>query len=189
MRLRLEAADVGAALRERCSTDIAGMNTLIDSVLEVFRPDAPTAQTAATRIDLAALAQSAVDDLADAGADVAFEGPTVVITARPLPLRRVLDNLIGNALRYAGHARVRLEHDALATVLAVEDNGPGIPQAELERVLQPFRRVERSRNPATGGTGLGLYIANELARREGATLSLHNRPQGGLRAELRWRAG
>src|SRR5215471_13207340 len=77
MRLRLEAADVGAALRERCSTDIVGMNTLIDSVLEVFRPDAPTAQSAATRIDLAALAQSAVDDLADAGADVAFEGPPV----------------------------------------------------------------------------------------------------------------
>ena len=188
MRLRLEGPEVSASLRERCSADIGSMNSLIDSVLEVFRPDAPTAQNAATRIDLAALAQSAVDDLADGGADVGFEGPHAVITARPLPLRRVLDNLIGNALRYAGQARVCIEHDAHATVLAVEDDGPGIPPAELERVLQPFRRVESSRNPATGGAGLGLYIASELARREGATLRLANRPQGGLRAELRWPA-
>src|SRR5262249_3809020 len=117
---------------------------------------------------------------------VAFEGGAAVVDARPQPLRRVVDNLIANALRYAGHARVRIAHDGGATVLLVEDRGPGIPEAELERGLQPFRRAEPSRNRGTVGPGLGLYIASELSRREGARRALRNRDGGGLSAELRW---
>ncbi len=181
MRLRLETGDVEPGVRDRCVDDIREMNRLVESVIEVFRPaDAAQAQ----RVDLSSLAQSAVDDLAETGAAVRFEGPPAVITADPLALRRVVDNLVGNALRYAGNADVRVELSAGVTRLVVEDNGPGIPEAELERVRQPFRRVETSRNRDTGGTGLGLYIAQQLVRRQGAVLVLSNRPEGGLRAEV-----
>ncbi|KQY89270.1 ATP-binding protein [Pelomonas sp. Root1444] len=181
MRLRLETGEVEARVRERCIDDLREMNHLVESVIEVFRPgEAAPPQ----RVDLSALAQSAVDDLAEAGAAVGFEGPPAVVTADPLALRRVVDNLVGNALRYAGNARVRVDLAAGVTRLVVEDDGPGIPEAELERVRQPFRRVEGSRNRATGGTGLGLYIAQQLVRRQGALLVLSNRAEGGLRAEV-----
>lgn len=181
MRLRLETGEVEARVRERCIDDLREMNHLVESVIEVFRPsDAAPLQ----RVDLSALAQSAVDDLAEAGAAVSFEGPPAVVTADPLALRRVVDNLIGNALRYAGNARVRVDLAAGVMRLVVEDDGPGIPDEELERVRQPFRRVEGSRNRETGGTGLGLYIAQQLVRRQGAVLVLANRPEGGLRAEV-----
>lgn len=181
MRLRLETGEVEAKVRERCIDDLREMNRLVESVIDVFRP-AEAAQP--QRVDLSALAQSAVDDLAEAGAQVGFEGPPAVITADPVALRRVVDNLVGNALRYAGSADVRVELSAGVTRLVVDDNGPGIPEAELALVRQPFRRVEGSRNRATGGTGLGLYIAQQLVRRQGAVLVLSNRPEGGLRAEV-----
>lgn len=181
MRLRLETGEVEAKVRERCIDDLREMNRLVESVIEVFRP----AETAALqRVDLSALAQSAVDDLAETGADVSFDGPAAVINADTTALRRVVDNLVGNALRYAGNARVTVDLAAGVTRLVVEDDGPGIPEAELERVRQPFRRVETSRNRETGGTGLGLYIAQQLVRRQGAVLVLSNRPEGGLRAEV-----
>lgn len=181
MRLRLETGQVEARVRERCIDDLREMDRLVQSVIEVFRP----AELAAPqRVDLSALAQSAVDDLAETGADVSFSGPPAVVTADPVALRRVVDNLVGNALRYAGSARVRVDLLAGVARLVVEDDGPGIPEAELERVRQPFRRVEGSRNRETGGTGLGLYIAQQLVRRQGAVLSLSNRPEGGLKAEV-----
>jgi signal transduction histidine kinase len=181
MRLRLETGEVEAKVRERCIDDLREMNQLVESVIEVFRP-AETAE--AQRVDLSALAQSAVDDLAETGAAVSFVGPSAVVVADPVALRRVVDNLVGNALRYAGTAQVSVDLSAGVTRLVVEDNGPGIPEAELERVRQPFRRVEGSRNRATGGTGLGLYIAQQLVRRQGGSLVLSNRPEGGLRAEV-----
>jgi protein-histidine pros-kinase len=181
MRLRLETGEVEAGVRERCVEDIREMNRLVESVIEVFRP-AETA--AAQRVDLSALAQSAVDDLAETGAAVTFNGPPAIVGADPVALRRVVDNLVGNALRYAGSARVSVELSAGVTRLVVQDDGPGIPEAELERVRQPFRRVEGSRSRTTGGTGLGLYIAQQLVRRQGALLVLTNRPEGGLRAEV-----
>nr|WP_255719604.1 ATP-binding protein [Pelomonas sp. P8] len=181
MRLRLETGGVDAQLRERCVDDLREMNQLVESVIEVFRPaEAAPLQ----RVDLAALAQSAVDDLAETGARVDFAGPSAIVQAEPLALRRVVDNLVGNALRYAGSARVRVDLSAGVTRLVVEDDGPGIPEAELARVRQPFRRVEGSRNRGTGGTGLGLYIAQQLVRRQGAALVLSNRPEGGLRVEV-----
>lgn len=181
MRLRLETGEVEPRVRDRCIDDLREMNRLVESVVEVFRPaEAVTLQ----RVDLSALAQSAVDDLAESGGDVAFEGPPAVVHADPVALRRVVDNLVGNALRYAGSARVRVDLAAGVTRLVVEDDGPGIPEAELERVRQPFRRVEGSRNRETGGTGLGLYIAHQLVRRQGAVLVLSNRAEGGLRAEV-----
>lgn len=181
MRLRLETGEVEARVRERCIDDLREMNRLVESVIEVFRP---AEAVALQRVDLSALAQSAVDDLAETGADLSFQGPPAVVNADPVSLRRVVDNLVGNALRYAGSARVRVDLAAGVTRLVVEDDGPGIPEAELARVRQPFRRVEGSRNRETGGTGLGLYIAQQLVRRQGALLVLSNRAEGGLRAEV-----
>jgi protein-histidine pros-kinase len=181
MRLRLETGEVEVKVRDRCIDDLREMNRLVESVIEVFRP-AEMAQP--QRVDLSALAQSAVDDLAETGLTVTFDGPPAVVHAEPVSMRRVIDNLIGNALRYAGNARVSVELSAGVTRLVVEDDGPGIPEGELERVRQPFRRVEDSRNRATGGTGLGLYIAQQLVQRQGAALVLSNRVEGGLRAEV-----
>jgi len=181
LRLRLETGEVEPGMRDRCIDDIREMNRLVESVVEVFRPERAVALQ---RVDLSALAQSAVDDLAESGATLSFEGEPRVVNADPQALRRVLDNLLVNAQRYAGGARVRVQPWADGTVLWVDDDGPGIPEAELARVCQPFRRVEGSRNRATGGTGLGLYIASELARRQGIALTLANRPEGGLRAQL-----
>ena len=181
MRLRLETGEVEAKVRDRCVDDLREMNRLVESVIEVFRP-ADMAQP--QRVDLSALAQSAVDDLAETGLAVSFDGPPAVVRADPVAMRRVVDNLVGNALRYAGHARVSVQLTAGVTRLVVDDDGPGIPEAELARVHQPFRRVESSRNRETGGTGLGLYIAQQLVRRQGAALALSNRPEGGLRAEV-----
>lgn len=181
MRLRLETGDVETRVRERCIDDLREMNRLVESVIQVFRPGEAAAMQ---RVDLSALAQSAVDDLVEMGADASFSGPPTVVTADPVALRRVVDNLVGNALRYAGGVRVSVDSADGVTRLVVEDDGPGIPEAELERVCQPFRRVEGSRNRETGGTGLGLYIAQQLVRRQGAALVLGNRPEGGLRAEV-----
>jgi signal transduction histidine kinase len=100
-------------------------------------------------------------------------------------LRRVVANLMNNAVRYAGGAEVSVLRDADAVCIVVEDRGPGIPEAEIEAVFQPFYRVEASRSRQTGGTGLGLYIARDLIQRQHGVLRLANRSGGGLRAMVR----
>jgi signal transduction histidine kinase len=104
--------------------------------------------------------------------------------ARPQALKRCLANLLDNAIRYGGKARVTLEDSAESLTLYIDDNGPGIPDSEQEQMFEPFRRGEASRNRATGGTGLGLAIARNLARAHGGDVTLSNRPEGGLRATL-----
>ena len=113
-----------------------------------------------------------------------INGSPAVAVAQTAALRRVVDNLIANALRYGERAEVRLRVADGVVRLTVDDAGPGIPDAELQAVFEPFYRVEASRNRHTGGSGLGLYIARELMRRQRGGLALANRPEGGLRAEL-----
>ncbi len=104
---------------------------------------------------------------------------------RPHALRRILTNLVDNALKFGGSAEIELQRRADGTVLIkVSDRGPGIPEDQLDAVLQPFFRLEQSRNRDTGGTGLGLAIAQQLAIVIGASLTLRNRDGGGLAAEL-----
>ena len=184
MRMRLETAEAAPALRERCAADIREMDALIDSVLQLFRGQ--HAQPTLQRTDVAALVQSMADDLAETGADVRADAPSpAVVPADPPSLRRVLDNLIGNGLRYGRRVRVGVHTAADAVRVQVDDDGPGIPADQLESVFEPFVRVEGSRSREHGGTGLGLFIARELTRRQGGELTLSNRPEGGLRAELR----
>lgn len=184
LRIRLETLDAPAEQRERAAADIRAMNALIDQTLSLFRG---AGDEALQDTDVAALVQALADDLAEQGRPVQaqVEGPAV---ARVLPqaLRRALDNLLGNALRYgAGPIRLSLLREPGALLLRVDDDGPGIPPEQLEAVFQPFYRLEASRNRETGGSGLGLYIARDLVQRMGGSLRLLNRPEGGLRAELR----
>lgn len=188
LRMRLETLDAPAEQRERAAADIREMNALIDQTLSLFRG---AGDEALQDTDVAALVQALADDLAEQGQPVQADlgaSPEAAAVARvqPQALRRVLDNLLGNALRYgAGPIRLGLAREPGTLLLRVDDAGPGIPADQLEAVFQPFFRLEASRNRETGGSGLGLYIARDLVQRMGGSLRLLNRPEGGLRAELR----
>ena len=138
------------------------------------------------RVDLDAFLDSLVFDYQDSGKQVQLDGRTgAVIDTRPHALRRVLVNLVDNALKFAGAARLEVERRTDGgTRIQVLDNGPGIPAEELDEVLKPFYRVENSRNRDTGGTGLGLAIAQQLSLALGGRLTLANRAGGGLCARI-----
>ena len=179
LRLRLEALPDDAPAR-RGIDDIHEMDALIDGALQVFR--SVDSDEPAQRIDVFALVQALVDDLAELGQAVSVGGEAAVVAAQPLALQRIVSNLIGNALRYGQRAEVGvMRADGVVRVL-VDDQGPGIPEDQLEAVFQPFRRLDPARQ--RGGAGLGLYIARDLAQRQGGSLTLANRAQGGLRAQL-----
>lgn len=182
MRIRLENLQP-APLAQRCVADIREMNELIDGAISVFRAE-DASDEALQATDVFALVQSLTDDLAEMGQPVHLHGHSLVAMAKPVALRRAVSNLIGNALRY-GHS-VEVTVIALDGVrILVEDQGPGIPDDQLERVMQPFQRLDPSRSRDTGGAGLGLHITRSLLAAQGGTLSLANRPTGGLRAEVR----
>jgi len=137
------------------------------------------------RVDADALLESMVADYEDSGQQVLLEGRIgEPIVTRPNALRRIIVNLVDNALKFGSEVRMRVRIEADRLVVAVTDNGPGIPSDQLDAVLKPFYRVEGSRNRSTGGTGLGLAIAHQLATAMGAELSLHNRDEGGLEARI-----
>ena len=121
----------------------------------------------------------------ETGAPVTFDGGgELPVLSDPAALRRALANLIGNAIQYGGVARVKaFVADGRATV-TIEDDGPGLPDDELETVFEPFHRAERSRNRETGGAGLGLTIARQAARAHGGDVTLSRRAEGGLTAQL-----
>ncbi|MNF93013.1 Sensor protein RstB [compost metagenome] len=126
-------------------------------------------------------------DYQDVGKDVQLSGKSdTVIDTRPHALRRVLVNLTDNALKFAGAAQLQVESKPGGSLsVKVMDRGPGIAEEELAHVMEPFYRVENSRNRSTGGTGLGLAIAQQLALALGGSLTLSNREGGGLCAELK----
>ncbi|MFA1647327.1 MAG: sensor histidine kinase, partial [Enterobacteriaceae bacterium] len=134
------------------------------------------------RLDLHAFIDTLVCDYLDIGKNVQFRANGVgqPLTTRPQALRRVVTNLLDNALKFGDAADVTLNFAPREVSIVVADNGPGIPQDELAAVLQPFYRVESSRNRETGGTGLGLAIAAQLTGQMGGKLQLVNRPEGGL---------
>jgi signal transduction histidine kinase len=185
LRLRAELLDDDGQ-RERMLRDLAEMEGMIGATLAFARDDA--AGEPAVPLDLAALARTVLDEAADTrdGAATAYEGPErLVLPLRPVAMKRALSNLVGNALNYGGAARLALARDGGEVVLRIDDDGPGIPENQLEQVFEPFRRLEESRNRETGGTGLGLTIARSIIRAHGGDVRLRNRPGGGLRAELR----
>jgi signal transduction histidine kinase len=136
-------------------------------------------------VDVMALLESLQADAREVGGDVCIEGAArAPYRGHAQTLKRCVGNLIDNALKYGQRAAVAVADSPAGLVIAVRDDGPGIPEPELDRVFEPFHRIEASRNRATGGSGLGLTIARNIARAHGGELVLRNRPAGGLEAVL-----
>ena len=190
-RLRLRLELIGeSGVQARALADLADLETTVADTLDFLRAGR---EEATVPVAIGALAEALADDAADTGAAVEVLGDGgAPLPARPRALRRCLQNLLDNALRYGnsdGEADAPVEivlHDApQALCICIRDRGPGLPAAELERVFEPFRRLEHSRSRATGGTGLGLSIARAIARGHGGELTLANRSYGpGLEARL-----
>jgi two-component system osmolarity sensor histidine kinase EnvZ len=106
------------------------------------------------------------------------------ITLRPAAMRRCLNNLLSNALRYGSEVQVRAKARKKRAEIIIDDDGPGIPAERREDVFRPFYRLDESRNPSTGGTGLGMTIARDVVRGHGGELTLADSPMGGLRAQI-----
>jgi signal transduction histidine kinase len=171
--------------------DLEELEAMVSATL-AFGRDARTGE-AVSALDMAELLRTLLDEAGDARPEavphLAYEGPPHwTVRARPLALKRALTNLISNAVIYGGAARVRLVPPASVgaagamLTIEVEDDGPGIPPGELERVFEPFHRGEPSRNRETGGVGLGLPIARNIMRAHGGDVVLTNRPNAGAKA-------
>ena len=178
MRLRPEFID-DAEQRTRMEADLQEMEAMIAATLSFARDEANAEPRVAT--DIAVLLKRVVEDAKAAGHDVRYAGPDHRdIVASPMLLRRAFANLIDNAIRYGERARVGLAAAPGAVRIAIEDDGPGIPESETEKVFAPFYRLEGSRSRETGGTGLGLSVARNAILGHGGTIELRNRAEGGL---------
>jgi signal transduction histidine kinase len=182
LRLRTENA-VGEEDRDKMLATIASMDAMIEASLKFARGEAAAEQR--RPVDLNALLASIVDDMAEARLAVTMPpGNELVYEGQPEALKRAVTNLLDNAVKYGKTAQVTLQALPSTIKIIVDDTGPGIPDAELTRVLQPFYRLDASRNVETGGIGLGLAIALSVAEAHGGELTLANRPEGGLRATM-----
>ena len=184
-RLRLRAELVAdEPLREQIVADVEDMQAMLDATLDYLRDLRESEPRRA--IDMNALVRSLAADAELAGRTVAVDGEALAPYAgRLTALKRALGNLLDNALKYGETVTVRIEDDAGALRIAVEDDGPGVPEQELGRVTEAWYRVDGSRSRATGGVGLGLAIVRDIALLHGGELLIANRPEGGLRAALR----
>jgi signal transduction histidine kinase len=161
--------------------DLDEMELMVTQTLDYMR-DAGRGEPVQP-IDVDAVLESVQKDCEETGGEVAVRGAaTAPYTGRPLALRRCVTNVVDNAVRYGGRATIVVEDAPGLLTLRIQDEGPGIPDAQLERAFEPFFRVEDSRSRDTGGTGLGLGIARNIARAHGGDVMLRNRPQGGLEA-------
>ncbi|MCG7400784.1 MULTISPECIES: ATP-binding protein [Caballeronia] len=184
MRLRVDVMDdesTGAKLQQ----DLKEMESLVKEGVTYARTLHGTNE-APRRIDADALIETMVDDYLDAGQSVRLSGNIGgALMAPPQALKRVIGNLVDNAIKYAGEAEIEVStRDDGRAVISVLDRGPGIPEESLDAVFEPFVRLEDSRNRQTGGTGLGLAIARQLTLAMDASLTLHHREGGGLEARL-----
>jgi len=184
MRLRVESLDESPE-QQRILDDLRELEHLVKEGVAYARSAHGGSETP-VKLDLGAFLESLVFDYQDIGQPVSLVGRAeATTTVRPQALRRVLANLIDNAIKYGGSAEVELQRTAAGGLaVLVSDRGPGIPESELEQVLQPFYRLESSRNRDTGGAGLGLAIGAQLIASIGGELKLANREGGGLRATI-----
>ena len=182
LRLQVETTLDDAAIQARFNKELDEMESMVRGALGLFR--GLDDDEALASIDINALLATLQTEFTEMGADVSVEGKaSETFTGKPQALKRCLTNLVTNAVKFGVRARIVVE-DGDAVVIRVRDDGPGIAPAELERVFEPFYRVESSRNRDTGGTGLGLSIARDVAQAHGGSLVAHNLPGGGLEALL-----
>jgi len=187
LRLKAEFVD-DAAVREDLVATIDELAAICEATLAFTRAEAQDETTQS--LDLRALCAELADQFALSGADVEIaSGAPFPLACRPVALKRALRNVIENAVRYGGCARISLTRPATpsgseAVAIRIDDDGPGLPADQMEDAFKPFVRLEASRNAATGGIGLGLSIARSIVRAHGGELTLENRPDGGLRAQI-----
>jgi len=182
LRLRAELLD-DPELRTKFEKDLQEMEVMVSAALDFMR--GLDSQESQQPLDVMALLESLQADAREVGGQVEIEGAArAPYRGHPQTLKRCLGNLIDNAVKYGNSATIVVADAAEQLRICVRDEGPGIPEGELERVFEPFHRLERSRNRSTGGTGLGLTIARNIAQAHRGELVLHNRPAGGLEAVL-----
>lgn len=182
IRLRLEKVQ-DKELQARLIEDLSAVQTMIKDGLDLAR--SMNSEEPMQRADFDSILDSVCADAAEAGQDVTLGGLTEVsLAVQPNAMRRCLTNLIDNAVKYGGYARVTASRDKNKVIVQVRDGGPGIPEDMLEAVFDPFFRLEASRSRDTGGTGIGITIARNIAGKHGGTLYLRNHPDGGLTATL-----
>lgn len=183
-RLRFRVENAPEPLRQKMAADIDQMDAMISATLAFVRDASHPGPRC--RLELASLVECVADEMAETGLEVSAEvGPPVVIEGDPVGLRRLVTNLLDNAVKFGDRARARVYADAGSAVIEVDDDGPGVPENERERVFEPFHRGEPSRSRETGGAGLGLAVVRSVARAHGGDAVLDNRPDGGLRASAR----
>jgi signal transduction histidine kinase len=182
LRIRAESVEPEAE-RARMVATIEEMTAMLDDTLALARSG--RAAENLRPVDISALADTVVEEFRALGHDVSFEeGKRQTAAVQPNLLRRAVRNLVDNAVKYGGSAEVAVRATARGIAVEVADRGPGIPDAELGSVQEPFVRLETSRNRETGGSGLGLALARGAAQAHGGTLELENRPGGGLLARI-----
>jgi two-component system, OmpR family, sensor kinase len=181
LRFRIEALPEDQ--RAKIASDIDQMEAMISAALTFVRDASQPG--ARTPLELSSLVESLCDEMSETGAATEVEtGEKVVLEGDPMALRRLFSNLLDNAVKFGGQARARVFRHEGNAVVEIDDDGPGIPTQDRERVFEPFYRREPSRNRQTGGAGLGLAIVRSIARGHGGDVALVNRRGGGLTARV-----
>jgi signal transduction histidine kinase len=182
-RLRFRIESLPEDQRAKYASDLDQMEAMITATLAFVR-DA-TRPGERTPLELSSLVESLCDELAETGVAAEAEaGEKVVLEGDPMSLRRMIANLLDNAIKFGGRARARVFRQGAHAVVEIEDDGPGIPAEDTERVFEPFYRREPSRSRQTGGIGLGLAVVRSIARGHGGDVRLINRPGGGMTARV-----
>jgi signal transduction histidine kinase len=182
MRLRGEFIE-DQEQQARLFRDVDEMQNMVDEALAFFRDDATCEET--TSFDLPHVLLTVANDYSDQDIEIGYVGPShAVYRGRPFALKRAFTNLIDNAAKYAKNPEIELSCEETALIVAIRDRGPGIPPDALDSVFRPYYRVDKSRNRATGGVGLGLTVAQAIVQGHGGEIILRNRPEGGLEARI-----
>jgi two-component system OmpR family sensor kinase len=182
-RLRFRIEGLPEEQRAKIGADIDQMEEMISAALNFVRDASRPGER--TPLELSSLLESLCDEMAETGAATEVEsGEKVVLDGDPMALRRLFSNLLDNAVKFGGRARTRVFRDGANAFVEIEDDGPGIPPQDSERVFEPFYRREPSRSRQTGGIGLGLAVVRSIARGHGGDVALVNRAGGGLTARV-----
>lgn len=181
LRFRIEATPDD--LQAKLARDIDEMEAMISATL-AFVQDA-TRPRERKKLEISSLVETVMDEAAETGKDAAVEqADRVVIDGDPIALKRLVTNLVDNALKFGSQARGRVYTQDGMAIVEVDDNGPGVPEDQVEKAFEPFHRLESSRSRDTGGIGLGLAVVRAIARGHGGDVTLQNRRGGGLKARV-----